>query len=200
MPAQQVQTLQLYSDLLSLAAQQLAVPTINEKDRDELITMVKLVGSAIAVTADPNSPLAIASKGVMDIQKALPPDQILLRVNALHPAILKTPKFAAVKPPPKIVDHKPAPAPATEPTTLPAGAARRVRRCRLRPRWRNRHRRRRRRHRQEIVHRPVETDRPREATVRHPRGSELVSHRSFRDVRRLACSDSLSSFSFWWDY
>ena len=122
-PDQQVRTLQLYSDLLSLAAQQLVVPTINDNDKTELTSMIKLVGSAIAVTAEAGSPLANASRGAMNITKAMAPAEIVKTVDAIHPAITKTPKYSAVKPPPTIVDHKPAPAPATEPTTLPAGAA-----------------------------------------------------------------------------
>jgi hypothetical protein len=120
-PAQQLRTLQLYSDLLSLAAQQLAAPSINETDKNELTTVIKLVGSAIAVTAPANSPLAAASKQTNTVGRAMPPAQIQQIVDGIYPALIKDPKYKTLTAPPKIVDTKPAPAPATAPTTLPTG-------------------------------------------------------------------------------
>jgi len=115
--------MQLFSDLLGLAAQQQAAPQVKEQDRGELITLIKWVSGAIAVNADKGSPIAAAATTVSAITKVMPADQIKQQVDGVHPAIIKDPKYKTVTPPPAIVDTKPAPAPATAPTTLPAAGA-----------------------------------------------------------------------------
>ena len=121
-PAQQQTSLQLFSDLLSLATQQASAPEVNPTDLRDLLSVIRLVGSALAVNAPPGSLLDAAAKQVMGVGPTTPVNDVVKRVALIPPALSKLPGMK-INPPPKIEGHKPAPAPATAPTTLPTGAA-----------------------------------------------------------------------------
>jgi hypothetical protein len=121
-PAQQTRTVQLLSDLMSLAAQQ--AQQANPGDLSELAVTISFAAKGLSVAAEGAQQPGIvdALKAATAIAKGTSPQQIQAAVQAVYPAIKASSKFSAVTPPPAVQDHKAAPAPASAPSTLPAGA------------------------------------------------------------------------------
>jgi hypothetical protein len=126
-PEQQVRTMQLLSNLLSLAAQQAQAQskTENSTDIGELLNTVQLTARAISVAAQNAGEPALVSavSPVTALSKAMPPAKALKLVEAVYPAFKQTTKFTNVTEPPTIQATKAAPPPASAPTKLPPGMA-----------------------------------------------------------------------------
>jgi hypothetical protein len=113
--------MQVMSDLLTLAAQQANAKNINPGDRAEMAMMIRLVASAVSIAAAPNGagPVFNALQPLIAIRPETPPATIQQLVAGVLPALQGLPEFKALKAPPPIVDTKPAPPPASAPTTGP---------------------------------------------------------------------------------
>jgi hypothetical protein len=66
-PAEQLRSMQLFSDLISLAAQQASAQGINPTDLGELETTIRFIAGAIAVTVtDEDRREAIAARAALE--------------------------------------------------------------------------------------------------------------------------------------
>jgi hypothetical protein len=123
-PEQQVRSVQLMSDLLSLGAQHAASGETSSA-RDQLPVMVQRTGSALAVIPEVGkSPAAAAAlKLVMEVGATTPGLEIKKRVEPVYAALKEIEKFKALTPPPVLGADAAAAAapdtPASGPTTLP---------------------------------------------------------------------------------
>ena len=126
--AQKMASVQVMSDIIGLAAQQLA--NAAPEHRENLAIMIGRVAAALAVvpeTQPVQGQLAAASK----IDARTPADQIAAAVGGVAPALKSIKQFAALTPPPAIAPPQPAtpaapaaPAQAaTQPTTAPTTSA-----------------------------------------------------------------------------
>jgi hypothetical protein len=126
-PQQQTRTVQLASDLLSLAAQQLEAQSKanNAADVGELAITINWTAKALSVAAAAANQPAIVSalQPATLIQKMTPPSQIMENVKGVYAAIKASPKFNTITEAPKIQGTKAAPVPTTAPTDLPGAAA-----------------------------------------------------------------------------
>jgi hypothetical protein len=110
--------MQIMSDLIALAGQQATAPNVNPGDKSELILTIERIAAAISVSGVPKpvqeqlAPAANLKAGVSDAQIKAAVDQVL-------PALRTLPNLAALKDPPKMMGSKPAPPPASAPTTGP---------------------------------------------------------------------------------
>ena len=123
-PQEQSAAMQVMADLMSLAAQQAAAKTVNVADRQELATMIARVAAAVSIAAAPTNsgPVFDALKPATLIKPDTPAAQIVQDVSAVLPALRGLPAFKGLNAPPAIVDTKPAPPPASAPTTGPVAA------------------------------------------------------------------------------
>jgi hypothetical protein len=124
-PQQQTRTMQLLSDLISLAAQQLEAQAKNNNNTDvaDLAQTINWTAKGISVAAGAaNQPgIVSAVQPATIITRSTPVPQIMEAVNGVYPAIKASAKFSTVTEPPKIQGTKAAPAPATAPSELPPG-------------------------------------------------------------------------------
>ncbi len=122
---QQTRTVQLASDLLSLAAQQLEAQakTNNTADVGELADTINRTAKAMSVAASAaNQPgIVSALQPATLIQRLTPPAQIIESVRGVYAAIKASPKFNGITEPPRIQGTKAAPTPTTAPTDVAPG-------------------------------------------------------------------------------
>lgn len=123
-PEQQVRSVQLMSDLLSLGAQH-AASGETSAERDQLPVMVQRTGSALAVIPEigSNPAAAGALKPVMEVGPTTPGLEIKKRVDPVFEALRSIDRFKGLNPPPVLGADAAAAAapdtPASGPTTLP---------------------------------------------------------------------------------
>ncbi|WP_428940879.1 hypothetical protein [Fontivita pretiosa] len=117
--AQKLQTVQLMSDLLSMAAQRFQ--TASQAERAELAEVINKKGVSGALTVIStqigSQPLASAVSPLLNVSQTTAASEVQQRAEEVYPALIKLPQFAKLKAPPKL-----GPAmqpPATEPATLP---------------------------------------------------------------------------------
>jgi hypothetical protein len=118
---QQLQTMQVLSDLVALAGQQAAAPAATPGDRADLAHMISRTAAAISVAADPTGAGAVAQalKPATLLGPQSTPQQIKTAVDAILPALKTVGAFAKLNNPPPVVGNEPAPPPASAPTTGP---------------------------------------------------------------------------------
>ena len=99
-PTQQVRSMQLMSDLLSLAAQQSKAA----KDPSELILTIVHTAKAMSVAADASGAPQISQVllPLTQLKGGTSPDEVLRLVNGVYPVIKGVVRFAAVTPPPTV--------------------------------------------------------------------------------------------------
>ncbi len=118
--AQQVQTVQLLSDLLSLAANR--ATALQGPDREQVLLLVQHVGRVIWVAGanvNDNNVKAITPP-ITTIGANTTNDKILAAVAPVYPALIKVKGWEKLTPPPSLGEGTAAPAPATggaKPTT-----------------------------------------------------------------------------------
>jgi hypothetical protein len=100
--AQRQRTLQLLSDVISLAAQRMALAGSDR--RADLQQMIELTAKAIAVAADIKGAtgLSAAATPLTTMERQADPQQVLQLVGAIYPAIVAVPEFAQTTAPPQI--------------------------------------------------------------------------------------------------
>ncbi|HEX8525028.1 MAG TPA: hypothetical protein VF669_22445 [Tepidisphaeraceae bacterium] len=122
---QQTRTVQLLSDLMSLAVQQAVAQAQanNASDASELLLTVSQAAKALSVAAAGAQEPALnnAVTPATAIGKTTSAEQAASLVNAVFPAIRTSAKFKTVNEPPKIQGTKAAPPTTLAPTTMPEG-------------------------------------------------------------------------------
>lgn len=104
-PQQQLQTIQLLSDLVSLAGQR--VGSVQSAERAELATLLKQLGGALQVINTGNQKVTDAAKNLYSISPITNTEKMAEFAKALYPALKEFPAWKTLKAPP---DAKP-PAP-----------------------------------------------------------------------------------------
>jgi hypothetical protein len=105
-PAQQVQTIQLLSNMISLAGQRVAL-TPDRTKKEELITgVIKPTGGHLVVIGRSGTPgfngLEAAAKPVSDLGAASAETQVTNLTSGLFAELKKVPKLASLQAPPTI--------------------------------------------------------------------------------------------------
>jgi hypothetical protein len=101
-PAQQVQTIQLISDLVAVAAQRSDGATSDQ--RQDIIWLLRRGGKAMQVAGEvvKNAQLASAGAGLAKILTTATPDDIVNAAKAVYPALKSVEGFKDLKPPPSV--------------------------------------------------------------------------------------------------
>jgi hypothetical protein len=104
-PAQQVQTIQLLSNLISLAGQRVAL-TPDRTKKEDLIGVIKQAGGYLVVLGGREKPkypgLDAAAKPVSDLGPASAEQQVTAATSGLFEDLKKIPSLSSLQPPPTI--------------------------------------------------------------------------------------------------
>jgi hypothetical protein len=102
-PAQQLTTIQLFSDMISLVAQRFAV--VGAIERAEMGTMLKNLGGALTVIGqwtDTTAKMEPFAKPLLQIAPITPGEKAVANAEAAYKGLLTYPQWKDLKPPPKI--------------------------------------------------------------------------------------------------
>jgi hypothetical protein len=113
---QRQRTIQLLSDVLSLAAQRMAVASAEQ--RSDLQQLIDLTAKAVVVAADSRGAtgLSAAASPLTALERQADPQRVLELVAAVYPAIVALPEFAQTTAPPQIAASSAPSATEPEPT------------------------------------------------------------------------------------
>jgi hypothetical protein len=104
-PAQQVQTIQLLSNLISLAGQRVAL-TPDRTKKEDLIGVIKQAGGHLVVLGGREKPkypgMDAAAKPVSDLGAASAETQVTAATSGLFADLKKIPSLSSLQPPPTI--------------------------------------------------------------------------------------------------